>query len=105
MLSCKNCCGGKKHRLFSVKDGLEHCPESHLGFAKTNVTNKKAVHDSATFHILFDVVNGFQLVGGFLIGEGVLKFLLPYGVFGIFEALLLLTFCVKFQEIDRQLFH
>ena len=33
------------------------------------------------------------------------KLLLPYGVFGIFEALLLLTFGVKFQEIDRQLFH
>ena len=91
--------------MFSIKDCLEHCPESNLSFAKTNVAHKKAVHDSATFHILFDIVNGFQLIGGFLIGEGVLKFLLPYGVFGIFEALLLLTFSVKFQEIDRQLFH
>ncbi len=71
--------GGNQHRhLFPVHNRLEGRPHRHLGFAVAHVAAQQPVHWPFSFHIPFCLFNAPQLVGGFLVGEQVIKLLLPY---------------------------
>ena len=70
----------ENRHLFAVLDGFEGGAYRDLGFAEADIAANQAVHRHRLFHIGLDFVDGGQLVGGLLIREGVLEFLLPRGV-------------------------
>lgn len=73
--------GGHEHRhLLAVLYGFECGTYGDFGFAEAHITADKTVHGHGLFHVGLDFVNSGELVGGFLIGEGVFQFFLPRGV-------------------------
>ena len=74
--------GHQNGGLLAVQHAFHHRPEGHLRFAVAHVAAKQPVHGPGLFHVLFDLLNGPELVVGLRVGEGVLKLPLPGGVGG-----------------------
>ena len=73
--------GGHEHGyLLAVLYGFECGAHGDFGFAEAHVAADESVHGHGLFHVGLDFVDGGELVGGFLIGEGVFQFFLPRGV-------------------------
>ena len=61
-----------QHRhLPPVHDGLECCPQGHLGLAVAHVAADQAVHRSRLLHVGLDLFNRAQLVGRLDIREAI----------------------------------
>ena len=66
--------GGYQHRhLFAIDGGLEGRPQGHLGLAEADVAAEQAVHRAARLHVGLDLLDGAQLIGCLLVGEGHLQ--------------------------------
>ena len=81
MLSRKKCSWTKKGDLLVGRYGFEGRSESDLGFAKTNISAKKAVHDLWLLHVGFDFINRSLLVRSQSIWELHFEVLLELFVF------------------------
>ena len=69
---------GHEHRdLLAVHDRLERHPDGDLGLAVADVAADQPVHRDLGLHVLLDLVDGPQLVGGLGVREGVLELVLP----------------------------
>ena len=80
MLIGQHRCRHQHSHLFRVAGCLERCSHSNLRLAKTHVATDQSVHGSGLLHIGLHVVRGLQLVGGVLIQESCLQFVLQEGV-------------------------
>ena len=80
MLLRQNCGGHEHGDLFAGHHRLERRADGHLGFAETDVAADQPIHRLRPLHIAFGVVDGFFLIGGFLINKSRLKLALPRGV-------------------------
>ena len=75
--------GGHHHRhLLGVACRLEGSAHRHLGLSEAHVAAYQTVHGSRCFHVGLHVVGGFELVGGVLIEETCLQFVLHERVGG-----------------------
>ena len=96
--------GGHQHRdLFAVLHGFEHRPDRDLGLAVAHVATDQPVHRHGAFHVALDLVDGRQLVGSLVEGEGILEFALPGGVGGEGMALGGLPGGVELDQFGRDL--
>ncbi len=71
---------GRRHQhsdLLSIGDCLKGCSQGNFGLAIADIAAQQAVHGAFGFHVLLDLSDGQQLVRGFDVGEGSLKFTLP----------------------------
>lgn len=92
--------GGHEHgHLLAVLHGLEGGTQCDFGFAEAHVAADEAVHRHGLFHVGFNFVDGGELVGGFLIGEGVFQLFLPWGVRAEREALGALAGGVQLDQV------
>ena len=92
--------GGHEHgHLLAVLHGLEGRAQRDLGFAEPHIAADQAIHRHGLFHVGFDLVDGGELVGGFLIGEGVFQLFLPWGVRAEREALGALAGGVQLDQV------
>ena len=92
--------GGHEHgHLLAVLHGLEGGTQCDFGFAEAYVAADEAVHRHGLFHVGFNFVDGGELVGGFLIGEGVFQLFLPWGVRAEREALGALAGGVQLDQV------
>ena len=92
--------GGHEHgHLLAVLHGLEGRAQRDLGFAEPHIAADQAIHRHGLLHIGFNFVDGGELVGGFLIGEGVFQLLLPRGVRAEREAFGPLTGGVQLDQV------
>ena len=70
--------GGHEHgHLLAVLHGLERGPDGDLGLAEADVAAHEAVHRVVGLHVGLHVVDGRELVGRLLVGEGLLQLALP----------------------------
>ncbi len=74
--------GDEDGGLHPLLDGLERGPDGHLGLAEADVAADQAVHGAVGLHVVLHVLDGLELVGRLLVGEGVLQLPLPGGVGG-----------------------
>ena len=73
--------GRHQHRhLLAVAGGFEGGPQRHLRLAEADVAAEQAVHRPRGFHVGFDLLDGAELVGSFLVREGHLELRLPGAV-------------------------
>ena len=92
--------GGHEHgHLLAVLHGLEGRAQRDLSFAEPHIAADEAVHRYGLFHVGFNLVDGGELVGGFLIGEGVFQLFLPWGVRTEREALGALAGGVQLDQV------
>ena len=81
VLEGQDCGGSKNSHLFAVIDGFEGRSHRHFRFSITHITANQPIHRPLLFHVLFDVLNGRQLVRRFLIFKRFLRFL-AQGIIG-----------------------
>ena len=68
--------------LAAVLHGLERSPDRDLGLPEADISADEAVHRHGTLHVGLHVLDGLQLVGCLLEGEGLLQLALPRRVLG-----------------------
>ena len=68
--------------LLAVLHRLECGTHGNLGFAEAHVAGDEAVHGDFFLHVLLYLVNGGELVGSLVVGEGLFQLSLPGGVCG-----------------------
>jgi len=79
--------GGHQHgHLVAGVDGLERGSHGHLGFAVPHVAAKQPVHRPRLRHVLFDRLDGDELIRRFVIEERSVELTLPLGVVGKSDA-------------------
>ena len=105
MLLRQNCGGHEHGNLFAGHHRLERSTNSHLGFPKTHVTTNQPIHRLGPLHIAFGIVDGFFLIGGFLVNKSRLKFALPRGVLRKPKALLRLAHGLDPQHFGGEILH
>ena len=70
--------GGDEHRdLLAVLHRLERGTDRDLGLAEADVAAHQPVHGDGLLHVVLDVLDGAQLVGGLLERERLLDLVLP----------------------------
>ena len=99
MLLSQNGGGHQVNYLLVLLHCFKRRPDGHLSLTKAYVAAHQPVHDLITFHILFGSRNGCQLVFCFLIRKQFFKFLLPYRIRPITEALPPLSGCIQLHQI------
>jgi len=74
--------GGRNQQcdLFSILNGFERSSDGNFGFTKADVSGDEPVHGHFGFHVLFDLVNGRELVGCFNVGKRLFEFILPRAI-------------------------
>ena len=98
--------GGHEHgHLFAVLHRLERGAHGDLRFAEAHVAADQAIHRARLLHVGLHLVDGGELVGGFLIWEGVLKLLLPRGVGAEGEAGRALAGRIQFDQVVGDFAH
>ena len=85
--------------LFTVLHGLECGAHGDLGFAEPHVAGDETVHGDFLLHVLLHLVDGGELVGGLVVGEGLFEFALPGGVRGEGMASRSLARRVEFHQV------
>ena len=88
VLVCQHGCRHEHCHLLAVAGRLERRTHGHLGLAEAYVTAYQTIHGLGLFHVGLHVLRGLQLVGGVLIEERSLQFLLQIAVVAECEALL-----------------
>ena len=68
---------GQNRTLLAAHHALESCAQGNLGFANAHIAAEQPVHRPGLFHVVLDFGGGRQLVSGLLIGEPLLKIVLP----------------------------
>ena len=68
--------------LFAVLHRLECGTHGDLGFAEAHVAGDEAVHGDFFLHVFLHLVDGGELVGSLVVGEGFFQLSLPGGVWG-----------------------
>ena len=91
--------------LFGILHRLESGTYGDLRLAETDVAADETIHRYGSFHVGFDLVDGGELVGGLLIREGILQFLLPWRVFAEGVTGRTLAGRVQFDQILGDLVH
>ena len=91
--------------LLAVQHTLHHRPQGHLRFAVAHVAAQQPVHGAGGLHVFFNLPDGAQLVLRLVVGEVVLKLLLPGGVGGEGVARLALALGVELDEALCQVLH
>jgi len=67
--------GGHQHAdLLAVQGRLDCAPQGHFGLAVADVAADQSVHGARMLHVGQHIVNGRELIGGFLPGKGGLEF-------------------------------
>ncbi len=69
--------GDEDGDLFAGEDDLERGAHGDLGLAEADIAADEAVHGAGGFEVVFGLVDGAELVRGFLVEEGALEFALP----------------------------
>ena len=74
---------GYEHgNLFAVLHRLERGTYGNLGFAEAHITRDEAVHGDFFLHVFLHLVDGGELVGSLVVGEGLFQLSLPGGICG-----------------------
>ena len=84
---------------------LKCCPDGNLCLSESNIPTDKSIHNLATFHVMFGIVNGFLLIQCLLIWEHLFKLPLPYGILGIFVSLCARTDRIQLDQFLRNILH
>ena len=69
MLVGKNGCGYQNGYLFAIIHRLKCRADGHFGFAKAHIATHQTIHWSIAFHVVFDVLGGFELIGCVFVDE------------------------------------
>ena len=72
--------GARTPTCLPSHDRLERGSQRYLGLAVAYVATHQPVHGAFAFHVAFDLGERGQLVGCFLVWEGLFQLLLPGGV-------------------------
>ena len=94
----------KIHNLSALLHFLKGSAKGNLRFAIANVTANQTVHDLGAFHIPLGILNGIQLILGFLIREHFLKLTLPYGIRSAYISLFFLAHRIKLHQLFGDIF-
>ena len=74
---------GHEHRdLLAVLYRLKRGTHGDLGFTEAHVAGDEAVHGDFLLHVFLHLVDGGELVGSLVVGEGLFQLSLPGGVCG-----------------------
>ena len=105
MLLCQN---GGRHQvshlpvvLYRLKCGTDR----HFGLAEAHIPADQPVHDLIGFHIPLGILDGPELIVRLLIGEGLLKLVLPDRIRRILMSLLDLTVRIERHQFFRHMIH
>ena len=102
-LLCEDRCRNQIDHLLFFLHGFKCCPERDLRLSVAHIPADQAVHDFLALHIPLRIVDGGELVVRLIVGEHLLKFLLPHRIRSILEALRVLTRRVELHELLRDL--
>ena len=91
------------HHLLALLHRLKGRPKRNLRLAVAHVTTDQAVHDTAALHVALGIFNGSQLVLRLIVGEQLLKLLLPHRILAVLVAAKLPARRVKLHQILRNL--
>ena len=97
---------GRRHQdghLVAGVDCLKRAADRQFRLAKTDVAAEQAVHRLGIQHVLLDHGQGSQLVGGFLVGERRVEFLLPLAIVGKRDSRPGTTGRLQFEHFDCQI--
>ena len=96
--------GGRHQQadLHTLVDGLKGGAQGYFGFAVAHIAANQPIHRAGLFHIELYFIDGLHLVGSFLIGKGILQFLLPNGIAAELMPLGGLAGGVEFQQFLGQ---
>ena len=101
MLICQNCGRNQNSCLLAVSYTLKERTRCNFSLAEAHISAKQTVHTKRTLHVLFNFLNGTELVVCFLIRETVFKLFLPYGIQTEAVSLLHLTLRIQVNQILR----
>ena len=91
---------GYEHgNLFAVLHRLERGTYGNLGFAEAHIAGDEAVHGDFLLHVLLYLVDGGELVGSLVVGEGLFQLTLPGGVCGEGVTARCLACRVEFHQV------
>ena len=102
---------GKNRRRYQIcyLPVILHClkrsADCNLCLSKSYIPTDKTIHDLATFHVVFGIVNGFLLIQCLLIWEHLFKLPLPYGILRIFVTLCARTDRIQLDQLLRNILH
>ena len=96
--------GDEDGDLFSVEDGAHGGAHGDLGFSESDVPADQAFHGPVFVHVVEDGLDGFGLIGGFFVGEGVLECAKEGIAFGEGKPGPALAFGVKIDEVESEFF-
>ena len=99
MLECKHRGWNEHSHLFSIGSCLESCPHRYFGLAKANVAAHQPIHWATAFHIVFQVLRRFQLVGRIFVEERSLQFVLHKRVGREGKALFVASFRIELYQV------
>ena len=80
VLLCEQGRGYEHGNLFAVLYRLECGTYGDLGFAESHVTGDEAIHGDFSLHVFLHLVDGGELVGSLVVGEGFFQLSLPGSV-------------------------
>ena len=102
-LLCEDRCRDQIDHLLFFLHGFKSCPERDLRLSVAHIPADQAVHDLLALHVPLRIVDGGELVVRLIVGEHLLKFLLPHRIRSILEALRVLTRRVELHKLLRDL--
>ena len=85
--------------LFAVLYRLECGTYGDLGFAEAHVAGDEAVHGDFFLHVFLHLVDGGELVGSLVVGEGLFQLSLPGGICGEGVATRCLACRIEFHQV------
>ena len=94
--------GGRQHgHLFAGCNRLEDGADGHFGFSEAHIPAHQAVHRLRLLHVPLHFGRGLELIRGWLVGEGILKFVLPRPINGEGKTRCLMTLGIELHQIER----
>ena len=85
--------------LLRVASRLECSSHSHFRLSESHIATDEAVHRACALHVGFHFSRRLHLVGGVLIEERALQFILQIAVFRECEALLMTSLGIELDEV------
>ena len=105
MLSGKDSRGNKNCHLLSVHDCFECSADCDFCFSESNISAYKPIHRIFNFHICLNFFRSSVLVRRIFIHKACFKLFLPVSIWGEGKTFLGLSFCVKQNQIARNIFY
>ena len=90
--------GSKEGHLLAAHHRLEGGAQSHLGLSETDIAAEEAIHWAARLHVLLDLGDRSELIGGLSVGKALLQLPLPGRVWAIGVSLARFALCLKLQQ-------